>query len=89
MRVGHDGLIVHDTVREVVARALRGADPSRYRHYRAAAWHRLRADVATAAPAELWRYTADMLYLLENAADPGGVLPDHRAHRLAGGRCPR
>jgi len=65
VRVGHDGLIVHDTVREVVARALRGGDPARHRRYRAAAWHHLRTELQTVAPAELWRYTADMLYLLE------------------------
>ena len=66
VQFGHDGLVVHDTIRETVARALRGSDPVAHRRYRAAAWRKLRSDVAWAAPAELWRYTADMLYLIEH-----------------------
>jgi len=42
---GPDGLVLHDTVREVVAALLRAAPP-----------------------ADLWRYTADLLYLIENPA---------------------
>ena len=45
---------------------LRGANPVRHRGYRRAAWHELRDEVRDAAPGELWRYTADMLYLIEN-----------------------
>jgi hypothetical protein len=66
VQLGHDGLVVHDTIRETVARALRGSDPVAHRRYRAAAWRKLRSDVASAPPAELWRYTADMLYLIEH-----------------------
>jgi hypothetical protein len=66
VELGHDGLIVHDTVRETVARALAGSDPARYRRYRGAAWLRLQSELPTVAPAEVWRYTADMLYLVEN-----------------------
>ena len=65
VRLGHDGLVVHDTIRETVDRALRGSDPAAHRRYRAAAWRQLRNELATVAPAELWRYTADMLYLIE------------------------
>lgn len=64
--LGPDGLILHDTVREVVARYLRAADPERARRYRAAAWRQLRDEVARASRQEMWRYTADLLYLLEN-----------------------
>ena len=66
VQLGHDGLLVHDTIRETVARALRGSDPATYRRYRGAAWLQLQAELPTVAPAELWRYTADMLYLIEN-----------------------
>src|SRR5262245_47644916 len=68
VQLGHDGLLVHDTIRETVARALRGFDPATYRRYRAAAWRKLRSEVQTVPAAELWRYTADMLYLIENPA---------------------
>jgi Transcriptional regulatory protein, C terminal len=68
VQLGHDGLLVHDTIRETVARALRGFDPVAHRRYRAAAWRTLRSELPTVAPADLWRYTADMLYLVENPA---------------------
>ena len=76
---GTTGSIVHDTIRETVARALRGSDRSTHRRYRGAAWRTLRSELPTVPPAELWRYTADMLYLIENPAHPRGVLPDDRA----------
>jgi hypothetical protein len=63
---GRDGLIVHDAVHEAVAAALRASDPSRYRDYRRAAWRQLRAEVRNAGMPELWRYTSDMLYIIEN-----------------------
>jgi hypothetical protein len=65
VQLGHDGLVVHDTIRETVARALRGSDPGTHRRYRGAAWRKLRSELPTVPPAELWRYTADMLYLIE------------------------
>ncbi len=37
-----DGLVLHDTVREVVAAYLRASDPDRSRRYRIAAWRQLR-----------------------------------------------
>ena len=61
-----DGLRVHDAVHEAIAASLRAADPSRYLEYRRAAWRQLRDEVQKAGTRELWRYTADMLYLIEN-----------------------
>ena len=63
---GRDGLIVHEAVREAMAGFLRGTNPIRYRAYRRAAWRELRAEIREAGPTELWRYTADMLYLIDN-----------------------
>ncbi|MBI2886521.1 MAG: winged helix-turn-helix domain-containing protein [Chloroflexi bacterium] len=61
-----DGLHIHDAVQEAVSGALRAGDPTRYRDLRRAAWRQLRSEVRTAGLSELWRYTADILYLLEN-----------------------
>jgi hypothetical protein len=61
-----DGLVVHDAVRDVIAASLKAADPSAYRNYRRAAWRHLRAEIRSASFLELWRYTADLLYILEN-----------------------
>lgn len=66
VEVSDDGLVLHDTVRETVAAHLRSSDPDRSRRYRAAAWRQLRAEVTRASSHELWRYTADLLYILQN-----------------------
>ncbi len=75
-----DGLRVHDVVQQGIAAALRAADPSSYQEYRWAAWRQLRAEVRVASTPDLWRYTADLLYLVENpvvreAFFPSGAHP--------------
>jgi DNA-binding response OmpR family regulator len=61
-----DGLLIHDAVREAIARSVRASDPSRYLSHQRTAWRLLRAEAASAGGADLWRYTADILYLVEN-----------------------
>jgi DNA-binding winged helix-turn-helix (wHTH) protein len=68
VELSDDGLVLHDTVREAIAAVLRASDPDRSRRYRAAAWRQLREEVGRAPTEEMWRYTADLLYILENAA---------------------
>ena len=63
---GRDGLIVHDAVRQAIASSLKAADPNRYRLFRQAAWSQLRREMSEAGKSELWRYTADLLYMVEN-----------------------
>lgn len=75
-----DGLGLHDAVQASVAGYLRATDPARHRRYRRAAWRQLREEVREAPAGELWRYTADMLYLIENpvvreAFFPSGAQP--------------
>lgn len=76
------GLHVHDVVQQAVATTLRANDPGRYRDYRRAAWSQLRTEVRTAGTQDLWRYTADMLYLLENPVVREAFFPSG-AHLLA------
>jgi hypothetical protein len=61
VELSSDGLVIHDTVREVVAAYLRATDPDRSRRYRIAAWRQLRDEVTRATSQEMWRYTADLL----------------------------
>jgi Transcriptional regulatory protein, C terminal len=61
-----DGLVVHEAVRDAVAEFLRGTNPTRYRRYQRAAWRQLSTEMRDAPAADLWRYTADMLYLIDN-----------------------
>ena len=61
-----DGLRIHDAVREAVASKLRADNPQEYREYRRAAHRHCISELRSAALPELWRCTADLLYLLEN-----------------------
>jgi AAA ATPase-like protein len=66
VETARDGLVIHEAVRQAIAASLRAAEPERYREYRRRAWRELRIQVQHAGRSELWRYTADLLYLLEN-----------------------
>jgi hypothetical protein len=66
VEVARDGLVLHEALQEAIARRLRAADPERYRAHRTLAWRQLRREARAITHEELWRYTADMLYLIEN-----------------------
>jgi hypothetical protein len=66
VQIQRGGLQIHDSLQQAIALGVKAADPGRYLKYRRAAWYQLRTEVRNAPISELWRYTADMLYLLEN-----------------------
>jgi AAA ATPase domain len=61
-----DGLHVHDSIKQAIAATVRSADPTKYHEYRRAALSELRSELNQVSSHEFWRYTADMLYLLDN-----------------------
>lgn len=63
--IAADGLQIHDAARSALAAHFRAIDPAGHRAARLAAWQALRAESLTAGRADLWRYTADLLYLVE------------------------
>jgi DNA-binding response OmpR family regulator len=75
VELGADGLLVHDTVREATAALLRAADPQEYWRLRTAAWGHLRGELRGAPARDLSRYTADLLYLIENEGVRGAFFP--------------
>lgn len=76
---GRDGLVIHEAVQQAITAGLRASDPTAYRAYRRAAWHELRAEAGSAGTPELWRYTADMLYLIENPVVREAFFPSDAA----------
>lgn len=66
VEAGRDGLDLHDVVKDVIAAELRSRDPDRFAGYRRAAWQQMREEVRRAPTTQLWRYTADLIYLIEN-----------------------
>lgn len=63
--VASDGLAIHEAVRSAVAASLRALDPRRYQELRGRAWICLREELAHAGKQQLWRYMADLLYLID------------------------
>lgn len=77
---GRDGLIVHDAVKQAIAATLKASDPGRYRALRRAAWRHLGTAARRTGGPALWRYTADILYLLENPAVREAFFPSGVHH---------
>lgn len=74
----HDGLRLHELVQQAIATSLQATDPNRYQEYRRSAWQQLSAEVRRTGSRSLWRYTADLLYMIANpivreAFFPSGV----------------
>jgi hypothetical protein len=70
-----DGLMIHDLVQQAVATHLRAVDPERYHFYRQAAWNQLRSEFSAASRATIWRYSADMAYLIDHPAIHEALFP--------------
>ena len=64
----HDGLIIHDAVREAIRTDLEAIDPTTCQRYRRAAWQQLNHEAKSAAFGNLWRYLADLIFLINNPA---------------------
>ncbi len=61
-----DGLAIRDVIRDVIGKGLLAADPEKYRSYQKKAWALLKKQLRQSTRADLWRTTADVIYLLEN-----------------------
>jgi len=70
-----DGLAVHDAVREVIRTDLEAIDPQTCQRYRRAAWQQLNHEAKSAAFGNLWRYSADLIFLINNPAIREAFLP--------------
>ena len=61
-----EGLVIHDVVREVVARDLEERDPDAHARYRRRAWSYFEARGRTLTGERSWEVTADLIYLIQN-----------------------
>jgi hypothetical protein len=66
MEGGSGGLSMHDTIKEALAADFESCDPDGFRACRRAAWRHLLDASADLSGNDLWRYTADMIYILRN-----------------------
>jgi hypothetical protein len=61
-----EGLRLHDAVQAAVSARLRALDPDRFRELRSAAWRHLQNEARRAGASDLHRFTADLLFLIDN-----------------------
>jgi hypothetical protein len=78
VQAGRDGLHIHDAVREAIAATLRAGDPQQYRAYRRSAYRHFMTQLRGAPASEMWRCTADLLYVLENPVVREAFFPSGR-----------
>lgn len=74
-----DGLAIADNVRQLLAEDLQAADVDRYRGYQKSAWRLLRQQLREVSRADLWRCTADIIYLIENPVIREAFFPSESA----------
>lgn len=74
-----DGLAIQDAVRRVIGHRLQSGDPERYRHYQKEAWKVLHRQLKESPRADLWRCTADIIYLIENPVIREAFFPSQSA----------
>ncbi|HZZ91725.1 MAG TPA: LytTR family DNA-binding domain-containing protein [Usitatibacter sp.] len=61
----HDGLVLHDVMRDTISYGLAQRDPARHAKYRRRALRHL-TDATSRSTKTVWQYTADLLYLVRN-----------------------
>ncbi len=61
-----DGLALSSVLQRELASRLQAADPERYRELQRRAWRRFREQLKSATHADLWRSTADTIFLIKN-----------------------
>jgi hypothetical protein len=61
-----EGLRLHDAVQAAVSARLRALEPERFRELRSAAWRHLQHETRRAGASDLHRFTADLLFLIDN-----------------------
>ena len=61
-----DGLHIHDAVREAIAATLRADNPQQYHLTGGLPYRHFMTELRGAPASDFWRYTADLLYVLEN-----------------------
>mgnify|MGYP001457168688 CR=1 FL=1 len=79
-----DGLSLHDVLKHALSARLKAKSPQKFSEYRNRASRILRQEMKTADSSNLWRYTADIIYLVDNSVIRDAFFPanDHREYSV-------
>ena len=75
-----EGIVLHEAIRGAISRNLRVTDPQRFQTYRRKSWTHITREAKSAPASELWRCTADLLFMLENPVIREAFFPSDARH---------
>jgi hypothetical protein len=82
VKTARDGIVLHEAIRGAISRNLRVTDPQRFLAYRRRSWTYSTREAKSAPPSELWRCTADLLFMLENPVIREAFFPSDARHMV-------
>ena len=74
-----DGLAIEESLHARLGTELQAADPEQYRDNQRTAWQLLRRQLLGSSHADLWRFTADVIFLIENPVIREAFFPSESA----------
>jgi len=70
-----DGLSFHEVLKNALSSNLKARSPQKYNEYRNKASRILQQEMKSASASQLWRYTADIIYLVDNSLIRNAFFP--------------
>ena len=80
VKTARDGVVLHEAIRAAIARNLRVTDPQRFLAYRRKSRTYITREAKNAPASELWRCTADLLFMLDNPVIREAFFPSDARH---------
>jgi hypothetical protein len=79
-----DGLSLHEVLKNAIVFSLKAKSPQKYSEYRSRAWGVLKNEMQTTNSNTYWRYTADIIYLIDNPVIRDAFFPacDHSEYSV-------
>ncbi|MEZ9708093.1 winged helix-turn-helix domain-containing protein [Vibrio breoganii] len=84
VEVNEDGLSLHEVLKQTLSSDLKSRSPQQFSVFRQRASQQIRTELESASLGQMWRYTADIIYLVENSVIRNAFFPpnDQREYSI-------
>ncbi|GAB7218837.1 winged helix-turn-helix domain-containing protein [Vibrio comitans] len=84
VEVNEDGLNLHEVLKKTLSSDLKSRSPQQFSLFRHRASQQIRSELEVASLGQMWRYTADIIYLVENNVIRNAFFPpnDRREYSI-------
>ncbi|GEA52592.1 hypothetical protein VIN01S_33960 [Vibrio inusitatus NBRC 102082] len=84
VEVNEDGLSLHEVLKKTLSSDLKSRSPQQFSLFRHRASQQIRSELEVASLGQMWRYTADIIYLVENNVIRNAFFPpnDRREYSI-------